>query len=108
MPFPNNTLQSPECSAGAVLTCRACAVLHPVHACDHPQVIIHRDLKLQNFILKPVGGTQEAGGRKLPVAKLTDFGLHVVRTKGACSGGFSLQRHLPLVHCDQASIRQWG
>ena len=47
-------------------------------------MIIHRDLKLQNFILKPVSGTQEAGGRKLPVAKLTDFGLHVVRSKGPC------------------------
>jgi serine/threonine protein kinase len=42
-------------------------------------LIIHRDLKLENILLlKGAGAAGGAAGRKLPVAKLTDFGLHVV------------------------------
>lgn len=52
----------------------ATAVAH-LHSLN--PVIIHRDLKLQNFMLKPTAAG-EAGGRKQPIAKLTDFGLHVV------------------------------
>jgi serine/threonine protein kinase len=56
----------------------ATAVAH-LHSLN--PVIIHRDLKLQNFMLKPTA-VGEAGGRKLPIAKLTDFGLHVVSVTG--------------------------
>lgn len=49
-------------------------------------VVIHRDLKCENILLLKPGTSAGGGaaaaagsnGRKLPVAKLTDFGLHVV------------------------------
>jgi serine/threonine protein kinase len=53
----------------------AAAVSH-LHSLN--PVIIHRDLKLENILLLKRSGQSTAGGRKLPVAKLTDFGLHVV------------------------------
>jgi serine/threonine protein kinase len=53
----------------------AAAVSH-LHSLN--PVIIHRDLKLENILLLKPSAQGTAGGRKLPVAKLTDFGLHVV------------------------------
>lgn len=46
-------------------------------------VMTHRDLKLENILLLKAGGAN-GSGRKLPVAKLTDFGLHVVSLKECC------------------------
>jgi serine/threonine protein kinase len=58
----------------------AAAVAH-LHSLN--PLIIHRDLKLENILLlKPSGA--DSTGRKLPVAKLTDFGLHVVSYPQCC------------------------
>lgn len=52
-----------------------------------------RDLKLDNIMLQKQQVGSTAGGRSLPTAKITDFGLHVV--SHACS---STSRHAALVH----------
>jgi hypothetical protein len=53
----------------------ASAVAH-LHSLN--PVVIHRDLKLENILLRKTPAQSPPGCRKLPTAKLTDFGLHVV------------------------------
>lgn len=55
----------------------AAAVAH-LHSLN--PVVIHRDLKLENILLRKPQAQGAPGCRKLPIAKLTDFGLHVVST----------------------------
>lgn len=72
-PHSSNTYSYVEAVTWATDIAAAVSHLHSLNP-----VIIHRDLKLENILLLKPSAQGAAGGRKLPVAKLTDFGLHVV------------------------------
>lgn len=96
----SSTYSQADALQWAVDIASAVAHLHSLNP-----VVLHRDLKLENILLRKPTSLEAAaqGGRKLPIAKLTDFGLHVVSVYWWCWGVVGVDKgvwHAGVVACD--------